>query len=123
MKPSTIKRGDIAYWMFCAACLAGFFWIAFYSYQHRARPLASNAEWNALYEDSICGGGIITQMSDEDSTNTPTHRATEVIKDLKAGRVPQTVVRDLGEAVGQATRDHGVGRALGNSRVSGGMGR
>ena len=67
--------------------------------------------------------GATAAMADEDSTSSPTHRATEVIKDLKAGRVPQSVVRDLGDAVGQATRDSNVGRALGNSRVSGGMSR
>ena len=48
--------------------------------------------------------------TDEDA---PAHRARETIKDLKAGTVPRSIVRDLGEAVKEATRNSGVGDAIG----------
>jgi len=57
---------------------------------------------------------------DEDA---PSNRARETIKDLKAGTVPQSIVRDLGDAVKQATRDGGVGRAIGQDRMVGGLSR
>lgn len=62
------------------------------------------------------GGG--TLGVDEDA---PANRARETIKDLKAGTVPQSIVRDLGDAVKQATRDSGVGRAIGQDRMVGGL--
>ncbi len=54
--------------------------------------------------------GLATAAVDE---NAPVERAKETIKDLKDGKLPHSVVRDLGDAVSQATRDIGVGRAIG----------
>ena len=59
-----------------------------------------------------------------ENEDAPANRARETIKDLKQGTVPQSIVRDLGDAVRQATRDSGVGRAIGGSdRMVGGLAR
>lgn len=63
-----------------------------------------------------------TDQTKPQDSHGPTDRARETIQDLKAGRVPRQVVRDLGEAVREADRNHGVGDAIGRSlnRVDGG---
>lgn len=66
------------------------------------------------------GAFEVTALPDEDA---PANRARETIKDLKAGTVPQSIVRDIGDAVKQATRDGGVGRAIGQDRMVGGLAR
>lgn len=62
-------------------------------------------------------------MSDSTpSEDAPVNNARQTITDLKAGRIPQTVVRDLGDAVSEATRNHDTGRAIGRT-FTGGLGR
>lgn len=57
-----------------------------------------------------------------DDENRPVENARQTITDLKAGRIPQTVVKDLGEAVNQATRNSAAGSAIGKT-FTGGIGR
>lgn len=45
-------------------------------------------------------------------SNSPIGRARQTIRDLKEGEVPQSIVRDLGEAVREATRNHELSKAL-----------
>jgi hypothetical protein len=47
--------------------------------------------------------------------NKPVERAREVITDLKSGRIPRSVVRDLGEAVNHASRDQSAADAIGRN--------
>ena len=82
-----------------------------------SRPALPAGEMRKLAPDFIRSG---IAAVDEDA---PANRARETIKDLKAGTVPQSIVKDLGEAVKQATRDSGVGHAIGRDRMVGGMAR
>lgn len=73
------------------------------------------------YTVSVDASSIILSVDNEDA---PVERARGTIKDLKDGKLPSTIVRDLGEAVKQATRDSGVGDAISRgNRISGGMAR
>jgi hypothetical protein len=62
--------------------------------------------------------GLIASTDEE----APVNNARQTITDLKAGKIPQTVVRDLGDAVKQATRDSAVGGSIGRT-FTGGIGR
>jgi hypothetical protein len=56
-----------------------------------------------------------TKSVDTQAKDMVERRARETITDLKAGKVGDLTVKDLHEAVNQATRDAGVRRATSRS--------
>ena len=89
-------------------------------YYHWLGAQASTALWNE-YKKHILEYVELDRHSSRTAAentateNKPVERAREVITDLKAGRIPRSVVKDLGDAVAESTRNSGVGDAIGRN--------